>query len=210
MQKRKFFYIALLIIYLLFLSKDSLMLFSSASVDNLDNNKESYYEREYNKLSKLLNIKSDAYNIIYAKIIRRDIYDFFDTITINVGRKANIEKGNIVINDEGVIGVVKEVKNNYSEVNLITNKEINLSVKINDSYGILTSEDNKLIVKNLKLGQKLNEGDKVYTSGLTDIKEGLLIGSIKEIKKDNLELEYIIDVTPSVNFNNISYVGVIS
>ena len=210
MQKRKFFYIALLIIYLLFLSKDSLMLFSSASVDNLDNNKESYYEREYNKLSKLLNIKSDAYNIIYAKIIRRDIYDFFDTITINVGRKANIEKGNIVINDEGVIGVVKEVKNNYSEVNLITNKEINLSVKINDSYGILTSEDNKLIVKNLKLGQKLNIGDKVYTSGLTDIKEGLLIGRIKDIKKDNLELEYIIEVTPEVDFNNLNYVGVIS
>ena len=42
------------------------------------------------------------------------------------------------------------------------------------------------------------------------IKEGLLIGRIKDIKKDNLELEYIIEVTPEVDFNNLNYVGVIS
>ena len=210
MQKKKWFYIALLIIYLLYLSKDNLLAFSFAEPVNLEINKESYYENEYNKLNKLFNIPSDTYNIIYSKIIRRDIYDFFDIVIINKGKIDNINKGNIVINDKGVIGIVNQVKNNYSEVYLLTNKHINLSVKINDSYGILTSEDNKLMVKNLKLGQKLNIGDKVYTSGLTDIKEGLLIGRIKDIKKDNLELEYIIEVTPEVDFNNLNYVGVIS
>ncbi len=209
MQKKNIFYIALIVIYLLFLCKDSLALLSF-NIPKLDSVKDSYYENEYNKLQKLFNIPYDNYNITYSKIIKRDIYDFFDVVTINKGKKDNINKGDVVVNDLGVIGVVSAVKNNFSEVNLLTNKKTSLSVKINDSYGILTSEDNKIIIKNIKLGKEFKVGDKVYTSGLTDIKEGLLIGSVKEIKKDNLELEYIIEVNTSVNFNNISYVGVIS
>ena len=208
MHKSKFFYGALLIIYLLFLSKDALIGFSS-STTLIENNKDNYYEKEYNKLRTILDIPKEDYTIIYSKTIRRDIYDFFDTITINKGSKEGIKEGDIVINDKGVLGVVNKVLNNTSEVYLLTNKKINLSVKINDSYGILTSEDNKLVIKNIKLGKELKEGDSVYTSGLTNIKEGLLIGSVKDIKKDNLELEYIINVTPSVDFNSISYVGVV-
>jgi len=33
--------------------------------------------------------------------------------------------------------------------------------------------------------------------------------SIYNITKDNLELEYIIEVTPAANFHNLNYVGVI-
>ena len=209
MQKNKLFYLSLIIIYLLVLSKDTLISLFSSSI-YLENLKESYYEGEYNNLSKMLDIKTSNYNITYSKIIMRDIYDFYNIITLDKGLNDNINKGNIVVNESGVIGLVTSVSKSSSEVSLLTNNKIKLSVKINNSYGILTSKDNKIIVENIKSQEEIKENDLVYTSGLTLIKEGLLIGKVTKIKKDNLDLEYILEITPSVNFNDIHYVGVIS
>ena len=61
----------------------------------------------------------------------------------------------------------------------------------------------------IKLENAIKEGDKVYTSGLTNITKDILIGTVSNITKDNLELEYIIEVTPAANFHNLNYVGVI-
>ena len=50
----------------------------------------------------------------------------------------------------------------------------------------------------------------VVTSGLSDsFSSGLLIGKIKDAKKDTYGLSYIITLTPSTNFNNINIVSVI-
>ncbi|MCM1053560.1 MAG: rod shape-determining protein MreC [Ruminococcus sp.] len=213
MLKKKYFYIVLIIIYLAFLMKDIFLKpISNINVlkGNYLNNKEEYYKNEYENLSKMLNIEPNSYDITYSKIITRNIYEFWNKITIAKGSNNNIKKGDIVINEDGVIGLISKVYNNYSEVLLITNNKTNISVKINDSYGILTSLDNKLIVKNIKLNSEIKKDDKIYTSGLTDIPEGLFIGTVSSINKDNLELEYIIEVIPSVNLNNLNYIGVLT
>ena len=93
---------------------------------------------------------------------------------------------------------------------MLTNSSIELSVRINHSYGILTSEDHKIIVRNIKLDQEIKEGDQVYTSGLTSVPGDILIGSVKEIRTDGLELEYVLDVSSVVDMQNISYVAVLS
>ena len=148
--------------------------------------------------------------VIYSKKISHDIYEFYDKIVISKGSNDNIKKGNIVINENGLIGIISKVNKNSSEVKLITNSDTSISVKINNSYGILKSKDNKLYVENIKLDKKINIGDKVYTSGLTSIPEGIIIGTVSKVNKDSLELEYILDINSSNNFNNIKYVGVIT
>ena len=209
MLKKKLFYLLLIIIYILFLTKDNfLYLFSIKSI-NLDNVKESYYESEYHKLTKIMKLENNDLNIKYAKVILRDIYNFNSQITINAGSNVNLKKGSVVINELGVIGVVNKVYKNYSEVNLITNKTGNLSVKINDSYGILKNSDGLLVVNMVNLNKEIKKGDKVYTSGLTEIKENLLVGEVEAILLDNLELQYNIIIKPSVDFNKLNYVGVI-
>ncbi len=203
---KKGFYIALLVIYLVFLAKDTIL-----GIFNTENKKlnfeVSYYE-DYESLSKLLDIEANNYELVYTKVILRDIYDFFDTITINKGTKNKVKVGAIVVNNEGLIGIVKEVHKNYSKVELLTNSKLNLSVKINNSYGILTSEAPKLIIKNLKVGNTIEIGDKVYTSGLTSVPENILIGEVKEIKKEPLGLEYTILVEPAADLQNLKYLGV--
>jgi len=209
--KKYGFCIIILIIYILFLTKDSLLgLSNTSNLDKfLESSKASFYEKEYKDLAKTLKIDYSKYNIIYSKVITRDIYEFFDKITIMKGTKDNLKKGDLVVNELGLVGVIKDVKNNYSEVSLLTNNNINLSVKINNSYGIVSAKDNKIYVKNLKLKENIKKGDKVYTSGLTDTPGGILIGEIVDIKTDNLDLEYIGEIKAVTNFYDLKYVGVI-
>lgn len=211
-MKKYGFYIVILVIYLLFLSKDffiGLVPVNKVS-DFYNNSKDMYYEREYKEISKLLKINNNKYDIEYSKVIMRDIYEFFDKVTILKGSEDGVQKGDLVINHEGLVGVVKRVYKTYSEVELLTNKDINLSVRINKSYGILSSKNNKLYVKNIKTDTEIKEGDKVYTSGLTKTPGSILIGEVKSREKDNLDLEYVIEVNPVTNFYNLNYVGVVT
>ena len=148
--------------------------------------------------------------IVYSKILSRNMDEFFDQMTITKGLNDNIKKGDAVISEKGLIGIVSNSFKNYSEVSLITNANTNISVKINDAYGMLYAHDNKLYVKNIKLGSDIKVGDKITSSGLTNIKEGIYIGTVKSITKDAKELEYIMEVENAIAINHIKYVGVLT
>lgn len=213
MIKKNWFIFALLILYLLFLCKDHLFGFLDNSeylTDFLYDTKLEYYKKEYEDMQKLLQINNTDYNIVYSKIILRDIYQFYDEITIGKGISDGVKEQDLVVNELGAVGVIKEANQYSSIVSLLTNSSIELSVRINNSYGILCSKDHKIIVKNIKLDQEIKEGDQVYTSGLTNIPGDILVGSVKKIKTDGLELEYILDVSSVIDMNDLSYVAVIT
>lgn len=213
MLKKNWFIIVLLFFYLLFLCKDHLWGFldnTDQLTDFLYDTKLEYYKKEYEDMQKLLQIKNTDYNIIYSKIILRDIYQFYDEITIGKGTSDGVKEQDLVINELGVVGIIKKADQHSSVVSLLTNSGIELSVRINHSYGILSSEDHEIIVKNIKLDQEIKEGDQVYTSGLTSIPGDVLVGEVKEIRTDGLELEYVLDVASVVNMQNLSYVAVLS
>lgn len=213
MLKKNWFIIVLLFFYLLFLCKDHLWGFldnTDQLTDFLYDTKLEYYKKEYEDMQKLLQIKNTDYNIIYSKIILRDIYQFYDEITIGKGTSDGVKEQDLVINELGVVGIIKKADQHSSVVSLLTNSGIELSVRINHSYGILSSEDHEIIVKNIKLDQEIKEGDQVYTSGLTSIPGDVLVGEVKEIRTDGLELEYVLDVASVANMQNLSYVAVLS
>ena len=212
MIKKNAFIIALLIIYILFLAKDHILGFvdnTSNLTSRVFNDKLDYYKKEYESMQELLNIPYADYPVIYSRVILRDIYAFYDEIVIGKGSSDGVKKQDLVINELGVIGIVKDVNKHSSIVELLTNSDLELSVKINNSYGILGSSDKEIIVKNIKLDQEITVGDDVYTSGLTKIPGDIYIGKVKEIKKDNLELEYIIKVDAINYLEDITYVAVI-
>ena len=213
MIKKNWFIIAILLIFIFFLSKDHLLGFISNTKDLQEfiyDTKLEYYKEEYMEMQSLLNIPESDYEVTYGKIILRDIYEFYDEITINVGTSSGIKVQDLVINELGVIGVIKEAHKNSSVVELLTNKDMELSVRVGSSYGILSSKDEKIIIKNIKLNETIKEGDTVYTSGLTSIPKDIKIGRIKSISKDNLELEYILEVESLSRLEDINYVAILS
>ncbi len=210
MIRKNWFYISLIIIYLIFLTKDSFIGLINNKDDianskcTLENNS---IIKDYEKLLNFMNLTENKQELIYSKVITREIYEFYDNITKN--ENDNIKKGDIVISEYGLIGTISKVNKNSCEVSLITSNDTNISVKVGESYGILHSKDHKLKIKNMKIEGSIKEGDEVYTSGLTLVPEGIKIGKVKNIKKDELELEYILDIE-SISLHNLKYLGVIS
>lgn len=212
MARKNWFVIAILILYLCFLGSDRILGFfdnTSQLSQMIDNEKLEYYKNEYEKMSYLLNINTADYDVIYSKVVLREIYQFYDEITIDKGTSDGIQDGDLVVNENGVVGVIKDAGNTSSIVRLLTSPDMELSVKINGSYGILTSVDKALIVKNIKLDSEIKEGDLVYTSGLTSIPGGIYVGKVSKVNRDSLELEYILDVDSITHQKDISYVAIL-
>ena len=173
-------------------------------------------EEENNKLKELLSLKESNYNLIISTIIKRD--NWYKYLTINKGKNDNIKKNMAVIDNNGLIGKIIEVGNDYSIVSLVTSNltdnKTSVSISNNNYFGILSgyNESNRtLIVDTVSKTSDIKIRDKVYTNGLGGIiPKGILIGEVIDIKLDELELSKILSIKTSINYDDIKYVGVIS
>lgn len=157
-------------------------------------------------------------NCIRASVIYRHPSYWYDEITINKGKKDNIKFNSVVINNKGIIGVIKEVYDDSSVISLITNttKEKNITVGITNNedviYGIISKYDkynNEIIVSEITKDIDENSDLNIITTNFTNtFKEGIIIGKVKRIENDSNGLSKNVIATPTVDYNNIKYVCV--
>lgn len=209
-------YILLIVVFLIILlsgsvSKILIKTDNKLNYEKMESNYCSSIEKDYNELLKSNEfLNNSSLNLIISKVMFRDIYEFSDYITIYKGSNNDIKEGMPVIDDNGLIGIISSVKKNTSIVKLITNKTTNISVKINDSYGILKSLDGKVFVSDFSYYDNINIGDKIYTSGIGNIKGDIYIGEVINIKLNETEIEKIVEVKLASNINKLNYLYVVS
>lgn len=214
-KKGKFVFILVLIVAIL-LKEEVYGLLLKANLTSKTNDfvceiKNEELESKYNELVNAYNYDDTLpYHLEESKILFRNIYDLTDHITIYKGENNKIQEKNLVINELGLVGIVSKVHKNSSEVSLLLNKDLNLSVKINENYGILKYENNELVIKGINNQGEANVGEEVFTSDISIYPANILIGTIKEITYDNYEIEKIIKVEPNVDFNNLKYLSIIT
>ena len=162
---------------------------------------------ENNHLKEELNLIKEQTNIDYinlehdiVRVINRDLYNFYNEITINT---TDVIEGQAVINSEGLIGIISSINEYSSNVALLT-ANINISVKINDYYGNLKNNN----VTMLDTNANINIGDKVYTSGLTKIPKGIYVGEVVNVTSINDNLNKLVEIKLISN-DNLNYVAVI-
>ena len=74
-------------------------------------------------------------------------------------------------------------------------------------YGLLETNSKKEgWIKNLTKECDIQIGDEVYTSGLTEIPAGILIGKVSDLKEDNLGLVKEVKIDFAADIDHISYV----
>ena len=136
----------------------------------------------------LSNLNYDKYDYEIGKITYKNLYNTNSYII----ESNNNYNDNIVLNNKGMIGIL-----NNKILTLV--KDLNISVKINNNYGILKNNKVSIIDGNYLIG------DEVYTSGIGKINASFLIGYISDIK--HLSNEDII----SINYLDInsSYVVIL-
>ena len=209
-------YILLIVVFLIILlsgsvSKILIKTDNKLNYEKMESNYCSSIEKDYNELLKSNEfLNNSSLNLIISKVMFRDIYEFSDYITIYKGSNNDIKEGMPVIDDNGLIGIISSVKKNTSIVKLITNKTTNISVKINDSYGILKSLDGKVFVSDFSYYDNINIGDKIYTSGIGNINGDIYIGEVINIKLNETEIEKIVEVKLAGNINKLNYLYVVS
>ena len=208
-------YIILLIVFLIIIFSSNINSFLMSLDNNLDitsinNNYCESLERDYNDLLSIYEFSlASNLNLVASKVYLRNIYEFTETVSIYKGSNDDLDVGLAVINDAGLVGVIKDVDTSSSRVTLLTSKNSNISVKVNEAYGILKYRDNKLIVSNLSSNTNMAVGDKIYTSGIGNLPGDILVGEVSKIDLNNTEIEKIITVKPAVDFENINYVMVV-
>ena len=176
-------------------------------------------EKENKELKKFLDIESSLtdYDVINASIVSRDVGYWYDKIVINKGQKNGIENRMAVIIDGGVIGYVSEVSNYTANIQLLTTKNLKnkLSVKISlgdgkYANGLLIGYDDKknlYKIEGISFSGTIPDKAIVTTTGLGDnFPSGILVGHVVSTTTDNFDLGKIVEVEPSVNFDDINNV----
>ncbi|MEG1049906.1 MAG: rod shape-determining protein MreC, partial [Oscillospiraceae bacterium] len=84
---------------------------------------------ENEQYKKFLQIKDEHenYQVVSGAVIGRDGLDKFYSFTIDQGEKAGVEKNDVVMSADGVIGVVVETGKNFAKVSTILNPAVNIA-----------------------------------------------------------------------------------
>jgi len=167
-----------------------------------------------------LNATLSEYTYINATVVNRNIGYWYNNLTIDKGSKNGVKKGDAVITNSGLIGKIINVSNFSSTVKLLTSDEISnkISIKIDSDdeylYGLMVGYDkeyNIYKIEGITDSKKIEKGDLVTTTGLTDyFPSGIVIGKVSKIVKDEYDLDSVVEVTPTVNFEDISIVTVLN
>ena len=178
-------------------------------------------EKEIKELKDVLELNKTLteYEPINTTILSRNKSYWFNTVTIDKGRKDGIRANMAVATKNGLVGKISSVSNYSSEVKLITSDDLNFKVSITiktndeDNYAILNGYNKKsglITASGIDKTTNINEGDRVLTSGLGKMfPAGVYIGEVKDIKSDKYNLSKKIYIKTKQDFNDMHYLTVL-
>ncbi len=153
-------------------------------------------------------------DLVSANIIARDNETGVKFLTIDKSNRNNLAINMPVINVNGVIGKIIETNNNQSIIETALSPGLKISALDQRSRvnGIIEYSD----LSNLRFKYAFSEsdiqiGDTISTSGLGGIfPRGLVIGIVMRTQLDPTHFFQYVEVKPSVNFNTIDQVFIIT
>jgi rod shape-determining protein MreC len=155
------------------------------------------------------------FRVIPATICGLDIHKRYNYFNLCEGTSAGIRSGMGVVTENGVVGVVRDVSNNYSTVLPLINAASRTSciIKTKNFPGILTwksSNPLKMTLEDVPKHANLNIGDTIVTSGYSTIfPKGIPVGEISNFITEKGSATYIIDVNLWEDLTKLEYVYVI-
>lgn len=185
-------------------------------ISELEQKNNSYEEavRENERLKKILQLSSERSDYITtAKVIARDPTNWFQTLSINKGKKEGIGKDMVAVASAGPVGRIHRVFEGGAGIILITDVNSSVAVRLQKSRieGILEGRgDNTCYLKYISKEVNVEVGEKLITSGLDGIyPRGLLIGYVSNVIKEGEEMFQEIEVSPLQNLSSVEEVAIL-
>lgn len=168
-------------------------------------------------------LEMTSYHMISAQITSKEPGNWYDIFIIDKGLKDGIKKGDNVIQgievenqviEEGIVGRVVDVGDNWAKVVSIIDEQNRISFKIvrTQDGGILAgSIDGEISGYLFDDEADVVPGDKIYTSGLGgSFLEDLYIGEVDKVEEIEEELIKKITVKPAIDFRKLFRVFIIT
>ena len=165
------------------------------------------------RLTKITGLKDkNISGVIIARIVNKSLVQARNTITLNVGESDSVKINMPVITDDGLVGRVVSTSGNYSIAQILYNRNLSISVKIQRSRvdGILNFDGaGNLIITNVPKSADVKAGDMIITSEYSNFfPAGIPVGIVgEEGNLDNLFKKVI--VKPTVSFSSLEEVFVL-
>ena len=187
---------------------------------NLNEAKIIELEKEISDLKTTLDLNStlSENSSINATVINRNVGYWYETLTIDKGKKDGIEDNMPVILNTGLVGIITKVSERNSTVKLLTglnDNKISVKIKVGDSFvfGLLSAYDEKtntFKIEGISENTTIENDSIVMTTGLgSNFPAGIYIGKVVNITTDNFDLTKIVEVKSDVNFDDINYVTIL-
>jgi rod shape-determining protein MreC len=131
-----------------------------------------------------------------------------DVFILNKGAKDNVRQGCAVIIKDNLVGVISNVSDNLSKVNLVNNSSVSFTAKTqNGAVGVIKNAG-ALTLDNILLSEDIRMGELVLTKGDIDndgvgIPQDLVVGKIISVEKNPSSLFQRAKVESFVNFGNL-------
>jgi rod shape-determining protein MreC len=151
-----------------------------------------------------------------ADVISSDPQSREKFVVINRGADDGIQIGMAVVSPNFLVGQVVEVEARRAKVLLVIDSGFQTGARLQNAraegivYG-LWQEGGRVEMRHIPYDVNIDDKEIVVTSGKTvGIPEGLVVGKVMEIKKNQAKNETIVEVLPLVNFDSLESVTVIT
>jgi rod shape-determining protein MreC len=162
--------------------------------------------------------KTTRFDVVAARVIRRNPTTWWQTVEIDAGSKHGIGTQLAVLSNEGLVGKIDRVDNSgdRASVLLLTDEKCQVSARVEGSpeVGILSGQrggfdgDPMLRLRFLSPNAAVRNGQRVFSTGRGGIfQPNILLGTIHSVEKGALDSEAL--VRPSVNFADLGAVFVV-
>ena len=172
-------------------------------------------QNENNALMEMLEFKKNEKFIIKsAKVVNKGIQPNLLSIILDRGTIDGVKNNLPVLTPKGVVGKTIEVSKNNSIVQLISDTNFRLSTRIlpSGATGILRFVNGETAeIREVQKNVVINIGDKVVTSGFSDIyPAGLPVGTVKGVYQDRGSFQKVVSIYLPNDLNAFQHVFIIA
>ena len=159
-----------------------------------------------------------GYPKVAARVISGDMDNWNKTFIIDKGTEDGLKKNMNVMAGDGLVGIIIEVNKSYAKVRSIIDDDSNVSgtvLKYSENCiingNLKLMNDGVIEVSGIKGDVKIEDGAEVVTSQISDkYLPGILIGYVRDLKKDSSNITQRGYLSPVVDFSSLSMVFVIT
>jgi len=152
-----------------------------------------------------------------AKVVANSVNSRMNYLQINKGANQGIRDYQAVVNSNGsIVGVVINVSPNFSQVMSLLHVERSTSVMMKQSQNTGSLEwggrdPEHLLLRRIPKSDSVRVGDTVLTSNFDELTfpPGLMVGTVSKIENEKSTGDYLLEVKPKANFQNLQQVFVI-